>query len=205
MVEAAIKNLHRTKQAWANQNYELGFESLSRAQDIIAEILSSLDPEGNPEIAKQLAAIYLFIFKRLAESGMDFDIQKIDDALRVLNVERETWKLVCEKFGATVGQTPSGDNRATGTASVGTPGGTAATAGPTKVLVPTSGTYSAPSQGAATKLAAPSTPPAAPRSGYASSSLGGSANLSSLSLGNGTKQSAKPAATDSGSSANWDA
>jgi flagellar protein FliS len=105
LIEAAIKNIHRTKQAWNDLRYDDGIETLSRAQDIIAEILCSLDKDRSPEIAPKLASIYLFIFRRLAESGMSHDEQKLEDALRVLNSERETWRLVCEKFGSTVGQT----------------------------------------------------------------------------------------------------
>jgi flagellar protein FliS len=113
LVEAAIKNIHRTKQFWKDEKYDDGIESLSRAQDIIAEILCSLDREGSPEIAKKLASIYLFIFRRLAESGMSRDDQKLDDALRVLNSERETWRLVCEKFGTTTSPTNQSSNEGT--------------------------------------------------------------------------------------------
>ena len=107
LVEAAIKNIHRTKLAWQGERYDEGIEALSRAQDIIAEILCSLDVKSNEQIAKKLASIYLFIFRSLAEGGMSHDEQKLDDALRVLNAERETWRLVCEKFGANVEQTPA--------------------------------------------------------------------------------------------------
>lgn len=102
LIEAAIKNIHRTRQAWKDQRLEDSFESLSRAQDIVAEILCSLDVESNPDIAKKLASIYIFIFRRLAEAGMTYEEEKLDDALRVLTSERETWRLVCEKFGSTV-------------------------------------------------------------------------------------------------------
>ncbi|MDR2642397.1 MAG: flagellar export chaperone FliS [Planctomycetaceae bacterium] len=105
LVEAAIKNIHRTKQAWQESRYDVGVETLTIAQDIISEILCSLDMEGNPAIAKQLASIYLFIFRRLAEGGMWHDETKLDDALRVLNSERETWRQVCDKFGSTTTQT----------------------------------------------------------------------------------------------------
>lgn len=108
LVEAAIKNIHRTKQSWKESRFDVALDTLSRAQDIVAEILCSLDVEGNPDIAKRLASIYLFIFRRLAEGGMTNDEEKLDDALRVLNSERETWKQVCEKFGSTVGPASSG-------------------------------------------------------------------------------------------------
>ncbi|MDR1924084.1 MAG: flagellar export chaperone FliS [Planctomycetaceae bacterium] len=105
LVEAAIKNIHRTKQAWRESKFDVGIESLSLAHDIVSEILCSLNSDSNPTIAKQLAAIYLFIFRRLAEAGMGHDEGKLDDALRVLNSERETWRQVCEKFGSTTTQT----------------------------------------------------------------------------------------------------
>ncbi|GHT17206.1 hypothetical protein FACS1894189_2670 [Planctomycetales bacterium] len=106
LIEAAIKNIHRTKQAWKDEKYDVGFETLAKAQDIVAEILSSLDKDGNPEIAGKLASIYVFIFRCLSESGMTHEEAKLDDALRVLNSERETWRLVCEKFGSTMGADP---------------------------------------------------------------------------------------------------
>ncbi len=108
LVEAAIKNIHRTKLAWQKQRYDDGVETLSRAQDIIAEILCSLDVKSNEQIAKSLGSIYLFIFRSLAEGGMKHDEKKLDDALRVLNAERETWRLVCEKFGSSTDQSLGG-------------------------------------------------------------------------------------------------
>jgi flagellar protein FliS len=99
LIEAAIKNVHRTKQSWAEQKFDIGLETLTRAQDIVAEILSSLDKDSNPDIAKKLASIYLFIFRRLAEGGMTHEAEKLDEALRVLDSERETWRQVCERFG----------------------------------------------------------------------------------------------------------
>ena len=107
LIEAAIKNIHRTKKAWDEDKFESGFESLSLAQDIVAELLSSLDKESNPELVGKIASIYVFVFRCLSEGGMTHDQQKMDDALRVLSSERETWKQVCEKFGSSVGNTNS--------------------------------------------------------------------------------------------------
>jgi flagellar protein FliS len=102
LVEAAIKNIHRTKKAWEEEKFEAGLDSLSLAQDIIAAILSSLDREGSPDLAGKIASIYVFVLRCLAEGGMTHDPVKLDDALRVLSSERETWKQVCEKFGSAI-------------------------------------------------------------------------------------------------------
>ena len=102
LVEAAIKNIHRTKKAWEEERFEAGFESLSQAQDIVSHLLGSVDKESNPDLAGKIASIYLFIFRCLAEGGMSHDPEKLNDALRVLDSERETWRQVCEKFGTTL-------------------------------------------------------------------------------------------------------
>ena len=102
LVEAAIKNIHRAKKAWEEEKFEAGFESLSQAQDIVTHILTTVDKEGNPDLAGKISDIYIFIFRCLAAGGMSHDPQKLDDALRVLNSERETWRLVCEKFGTSL-------------------------------------------------------------------------------------------------------
>ncbi len=101
LVEAAIKNVLKTKKFWEEGNISDGFETITRAQDIVAEILCSLDIEKTPDIARKLASIYVFIFRRLTEAGMRPDQEKLNDAYRVLCSERETWRLVCEKFGST--------------------------------------------------------------------------------------------------------
>jgi len=100
LVEAAIKNVLKTKKHWEEGNISDGFETITLAQDIVAEILCSFDVENSPEIAKKLASIYVFIFRRLTEAGMKQDQEKLSDAYRVLCSERETWRQVCEKFGS---------------------------------------------------------------------------------------------------------
>jgi flagellar protein FliS len=77
LVEAAIKNIHRTKKAWEEEKFEVGLDSLSLAQDIVAEILSSLDKEGNPDLAGKIASIYVFIFRCLAIVGRKYGKSKL--------------------------------------------------------------------------------------------------------------------------------
>jgi flagellar biosynthetic protein FliS len=99
LIEAAIKNIHRVKIFWENSDVEGAFESLTRAQDIVMEILCSLDTEGSPEIAQSLASIYVFIFRKIVSTRGPEDVASLDEALRVLMTERESWKEICEKFG----------------------------------------------------------------------------------------------------------
>ena len=99
LIEAAIKNVHRVKNFWENNDHEGAFQSLTRAQDIVTEILCSFDAKAWPEITQTLSAIYVFIFRKIVAVRGPDDMASLDEALRVLMAERESWKEICEKFG----------------------------------------------------------------------------------------------------------
>ena len=100
LIEAAIKNIHRVKHFWETSDREDAFHALTRVQDIVTEILCSLDMKNSPEIAQSLAAIYVFIFRKIVAVRGPEDMASLDDALKVLMAERQSWKEICEKFGS---------------------------------------------------------------------------------------------------------
>ncbi len=100
LIEAAIRFAGRTRQFWAEQKDAEAGEALLRAQDIAGELVAALDHEAEPELAARAGAVYLFVFRCLVEAGFQRNPAKLDDAIKVLEVERDTWRRVCEKFGA---------------------------------------------------------------------------------------------------------
>ena len=48
-------------------------------------------------VAARAAAVYAFIFRRLAECGFQRDEEKLAEAIRLLEFERETWRQVCQQ------------------------------------------------------------------------------------------------------------
>ena len=44
-----------------------------------------------------MAAVYAFIFRRLVEAGYRQDEAKLADAIRLLEIERQTWQRVCQQ------------------------------------------------------------------------------------------------------------
>jgi flagellin-specific chaperone FliS len=78
--------------------------ALLGAQRILARLIAQLNYFGQPALAGQMAAVYGFIYKSLVIAQLRRDRSKVADAIRVLRVERETWRLVCEKLGAGEGK-----------------------------------------------------------------------------------------------------
>ena len=102
LIEAAIRNIDRTKQAWQAEEGDDGsaLETLIKAQNIVSELLATIDRETDPELASRVNDIYLFIYRRLLDAGMELNPAKLDDARRVLEEERETWRQVVENAPA---------------------------------------------------------------------------------------------------------
>jgi flagellar protein FliS len=106
LLEAAIRALERTRQHWRAGDFDQGCETLIKAQQVVAEILGGMDREANPELVRKVAGIYLFIYRSLVDAGLHRDEKKLDDAQRVLEEERETWRQLCEKMAGTQAPSP---------------------------------------------------------------------------------------------------
>jgi flagellar protein FliS len=80
-----------------------------RVIDIVGEILAGLR-EKKSAVNKKLADLYWFIFRRVTEAKIRADAAALAEALRLLEYERQTWQLVCEKLA--VGSESQGPHKA---------------------------------------------------------------------------------------------
>ena len=101
LLDSAILAIQKTKHLWAADRDEEACETLIRAQQIISELLCGLNREIDSDLAKKVAAIYLFVFRSIMDANVRKDVQMLDGALGVLEIERETWRRVCEELGST--------------------------------------------------------------------------------------------------------
>jgi flagellar protein FliS len=101
LVEAAIRYTERTRQLWQQNQNDAAFEALVRAQQIVSEILAGIKVTDEFPLARKVAAIYTFIFRSLVQAGYTREEKYLNDALRVLNIQRETWEEVCRRLGGT--------------------------------------------------------------------------------------------------------
>ncbi len=73
------------------------------AQEIVAQLLAGLAPDRRPPLLRKVAAVYTFVFRSLAIAHLQQNEKSLDDALRVLEIERETWRDVCQHLGSELG------------------------------------------------------------------------------------------------------
>ncbi len=99
LYDGAIRYALQAKDALSAKDYETSHEKLTRAQNIIIEMQSGLRYDVNPELCGRVASIYNFLYRKLLDANIQRDTSCIDDAVKVLRVERETWQILVEKVG----------------------------------------------------------------------------------------------------------
>ncbi len=100
LIDGALRFVELARHHWKNDKDEEACEALIRAQRIVTELLGGLNKDVDPDLAGKVASIYLFVFRTLLAANNERDEEKLDDVVRILNIERETWRQVCEKLGA---------------------------------------------------------------------------------------------------------
>jgi flagellar protein FliS len=105
MYDGAIKNLNQALLDMDNEHrrYDSISNSLIKAQDIIAELMISLDFERGGEIAKNLFGLYVFMNRRLLDGNIKKDRAPLEEVKTLLTELRGAWAEVAEKAGVPAG------------------------------------------------------------------------------------------------------
>lgn len=98
LIDAAIRSTQRAARHFEAGKPDEAGEALVHAQQVVTELLAGINRDANVPLARKMAAVYLFVFRGLVDAGRDR--KKLDDVLRVLGIERETWRRVCRETGS---------------------------------------------------------------------------------------------------------
>lgn len=92
LYQGCVKFLRLSKKSIEDKNYQNANEYLIRSQDIIMELLTTLDAEKGGEVAQNLAALYEYNYRRLIKANMDKDTEIIDEVENIMLELLEAWK-----------------------------------------------------------------------------------------------------------------
>jgi flagellar protein FliS len=95
LIEGGLRLAERALQQRRTGREEDAFTSILRAREIVNELISGMKHDATDDLTRRVAAIYVFIFRRLVEAGYPRQQQPLEEAIRVLRIERETWRQVC--------------------------------------------------------------------------------------------------------------
>ena len=90
--EGAIDNLKIGKNMIIERDYEGKCRAFTRAQDIIGELLSSLNFEKGGSIANGLDSLYNYMLRRIIHADLENDLPAIDEVIRLLTELKAAWE-----------------------------------------------------------------------------------------------------------------
>ncbi|KAA5804423.1 flagellar export chaperone FliS [Thermoanaerobacterium thermosaccharolyticum] len=95
-----IRFVNEAKQAIDDKNIERAHNSITRAQDIVLELMSTLDMQY--DISKNLYSIYDYISRRLIEANLKKDKVALDEVESLISDLKDTWGKAMDKVRAKV-------------------------------------------------------------------------------------------------------
>lgn len=101
LYDGALKNCQSAIELINNQQREEACEKLLKAQNIVAELISSLQFDKNQEVSKNLASLYGYVYIQLMEANVKQEIGTINNAIKILADLKSTWSDAFEKLGLT--------------------------------------------------------------------------------------------------------
>jgi len=99
LYDGAIRFADMGRSAILKKDWEGTYTNLSRSQKIILEMMTTLKHDVAPDLCGRLASLYKFIYRKLVEASLKHTVEDVDEALRILRYQRETWALLMEKLG----------------------------------------------------------------------------------------------------------
>ncbi|PAV31021.1 flagellar export chaperone FliS [Virgibacillus profundi] len=95
LYNGCIKFIKKAIKDMEAKNYEAKNTNIQKAQNIIRELMITLDPEV--EISKQILPLYEYTLHQLKEGNVKNDASMLEEALGFITEFRDTWKQVILK------------------------------------------------------------------------------------------------------------
>jgi len=116
LLEGAICHGRKAEEALRRGDAQAAATPLLRLIDIAGELLAGVR-EQRTDVNKKLAELYWYLFRRVSEAKIHSDAAPLAEALRLLEYERETWTLVCQKLSSEPAAAATAKNAGSGSSS----------------------------------------------------------------------------------------
>lgn len=96
LYNGCIKFIKQAMKDVEANNYEGKNTNIQKAQNIIRELLITLD--SKVEISKQFQPLYEFMLEQLTQANIENDKEKLEQVLELVTEFRDTWKQALIKY-----------------------------------------------------------------------------------------------------------
>jgi flagellar protein FliS len=95
--EGVIDSLKLAKEKIKEKDYENKAKAIIKAQDIIKELMCSLNFEKGGEIANNLDSLYNYMLRRILQGDLNKDVRPIDEVIEMFTELLSAWEEVALK------------------------------------------------------------------------------------------------------------
>jgi flagellar protein FliS len=88
----AILLLGKAREEISEKKHEEKHESLTKACNIVLELMQSLDQDKGGEIATSLSRLYSFVIREILDADTNLNIKALDMAITTLSELRTSWE-----------------------------------------------------------------------------------------------------------------
>jgi flagellar protein FliS len=106
LYDALLRSLARAEEAIDRGDIEVAHRSLLRSQDVILELIASLDLDAEGEagvMARQMAPLYEYIYRRTLDASLRKDVAPVQEAVRLVLPLRAAWQSALETIATDAG------------------------------------------------------------------------------------------------------
>jgi flagellar protein FliS len=98
LFDGALRFGEQARAALEAKNWESSHSLLTRMQKVVVQLNSTLKHDLYPDLCGKLAGLYNYAYRRLVEANMKHRLDSLDEAMRVLRYQRETWAMVQDQL-----------------------------------------------------------------------------------------------------------
>ncbi|BAS28791.1 flagellar export chaperone FliS [Limnochorda pilosa] len=91
LYDGAIRFGRSARRAIEVGDRQKAHHDLTRAQDVISELIGSLDMAAGGEIAANLHELYRYLYQRLVQANVGKKVEPIDEVIHLVSELREGW------------------------------------------------------------------------------------------------------------------
>ena len=95
--EGVIENLKLAKEKMKENNHEKKAKAIIKAQDIINELMCSLNFEKGGKIANNLESLYNYMLRRILQGDLNKDVRPIDEVIGMFKELLSAWQEVASR------------------------------------------------------------------------------------------------------------
>lgn len=94
LYDGIVKNINMAKLSFEKDDYGKFNEHVIKAQDIVMELMTTLNFEAGGEIAEGLYKLYDYMYFRLIRANVEKNIDYLSEVLKYAEDLRDTWSQI---------------------------------------------------------------------------------------------------------------